>query len=118
MLLALLVFITTLSTFLGGFFALRNTQKIHTILGFTAGVLLGVVSFEVFPEIFHLVQAHHIPPMAPMIAFVVGFFGPMIWAPEANQGPLLGLFITGPLGFLLGGVDGLAYGLVRRQAPR
>jgi len=52
------------------------------------------------------------------IAFVIGFFGPMIWAPEANQGPLLGLFITGPLGFLLGGVGGLAYGLVRRQAPR
>ena len=52
------------------------------------------------------------------IAFVVGFFGPMIWAPDANQGPLLGLFITGPLGFLLGGAGGLVYGLVRRQAPR
>jgi hypothetical protein len=52
------------------------------------------------------------------IAFVVGFFGPMIWAPDANQGPLLGLFITGPLGFLLGGAGGLVYGLVRRQGPR
>ena len=73
MLLALLVVITTISTFLGGLFALRNKRKIHKILGFTAGVLLGVVSFDVFPEIFHLVQAHNIPPMAPMIAFVVGF---------------------------------------------
>ena len=52
------------------------------------------------------------------IAFVVGFFGPMIWAPDANQGPLLGLLITGPLGFLVGGAGGLVYGLVRRQAPR
>jgi len=73
LLLALLVFITTTSTFLGGLFALRNKQKIHKILGFTAGVLLGVVSFDVFPEIFHLVHAHNISPIAPMIAFVVGF---------------------------------------------
>jgi hypothetical protein len=28
---------------------------------------------------------------------------------------LLGLFITGPLGFLIGGAGGLVYGLVRRS---
>ena len=48
------------------------------------------------------------------IGFVGGFFGPMIFAPEANQGPLLGLLITGPLGFLAGGIGGLVYGVVRR----
>ncbi len=48
--------------------------------------------------------------------FLFGFFGPMIWAPDANQGPLLGLLYTGPLGFLLGGVAGLIYGLGRRYA--
>lgn len=37
-----------------------------------------------------------------LIAFSVGFFGPMLWAPDANQGPLLGIFITGPLGFVVG----------------
>jgi hypothetical protein len=36
------------------------------------------------------------------IAFAAGFFGPIIFAPEANQGPLLGIFITGPLGFVVG----------------
>ena len=41
------------------------------------------------------------------IGFVIGFFGPLIWAPEANQGPLLGIFITGPLGFLAGGLGGI-----------
>src|SRR5262249_53127379 len=40
------------------------------------------------------------------IGFVGGFFGPIIFTPDANQGPLLGLLITGPLGFLLGGVGG------------
>jgi hypothetical protein len=50
------------------------------------------------------------------VGFVFGFFGPMIFAPDANQGPLLGLFITGPLGFLAGGCGGFIYGLVRRRS--
>jgi hypothetical protein len=31
----------------------------------------------------------------------------MVFKPEANQGPLLGIFITGPLGFVVG----LGYGI-------
>jgi hypothetical protein len=42
-----------------------------------------------------------------MIAFLGGFVGPMIVTPDANQGPMLGLFITGPLGFIAGGLVGL-----------
>ncbi|MFO1141505.1 MAG: hypothetical protein U1E59_03795 [Amaricoccus sp.] len=42
------------------------------------------------------------------IGFAAGFLGPMILAPGANQGPMLGIFITGPLGFLLG----LAVGVI------
>jgi hypothetical protein len=34
--------------------------------------------------------------------FLAGFLGPMILAPGANQGPLVGILITGPLGFILG----------------
>lgn len=41
-----------------------------------------------------------------IICFSAGFFGPMILAPGANQGPLLGILITGPLGLLLGFVIG------------
>lgn len=48
------------------------------------------------------------------IGFSAGFFGPIIFTPEANQGPLLGIFITGPLGFLLGGVGGFLYWLITR----
>lgn len=43
------------------------------------------------------------------ITFGLGFFGPMIIAPEANQGPLLGILITGPLGFILGLIGGGFY---------
>src|SRR5689334_12330302 len=34
------------------------------------------------------------------IGFALGFFGPIIFMPGANQGPLLGIFITGPLGVI------------------
>ncbi len=51
------------------------------------------------------------------IGFVLGFFGPMIIDPEANQGPLLGLLITGPGGFLLGGPLGALWWWWRRERP-
>ena len=44
--------------------------------------------------------------------FSIGFFGPMILAPGANQGPLLGILITGPLGALLGLVIGVVQEVV------
>ena len=37
------------------------------------------------------------------------------FTPDANQGPLLGIFITGPLGFILGGIGGLVYRLVKSR---
>ncbi len=46
--------------------------------------------------------------------FVGGFFGPMLFAPDANQGPLLGLFITGPGGAALGAILGWLYWRKRR----
>jgi hypothetical protein len=45
------------------------------------------------------------------IGFAAGFFGPIIFTPEANQGPLLGIFFTGPLGFIIGGIAGLVYSI-------
>ena len=64
---------TFFSTLFGGIVALRYRDKPHLILGFTAGVLLGVVSFDVMPEIMERVQALHVEPIQPMIALVVGF---------------------------------------------
>jgi len=40
------------------------------------------------------------------VGFSLGFFGPLIFTPEANQGPLLGIFITGPLGAVVGAIAG------------
>ena len=46
--------------------------------------------------------------------FVIGFVGPMIFRPDAAQGPLLGVFLTGPAGFALG----LVAGIVREVRSR
>lgn len=49
------------------------------------------------------------------VGFIGGFFGPMILTPGANQGPMLGIFITGPLGFLIGGVGGAVRWFMRTR---
>jgi len=49
------------------------------------------------------------------VGFAAGFFGPILLTPGANQGPLLGIFITGPLGFVLGAVGGGVYWRARRN---
>ena len=48
-----------------------------------------------------------------IVGFTFGFFGPMIFTPDSNQGPLLGIFITGPLGAVAGGLIGAAVGWYR-----
>ncbi len=42
-------------------------------MGYTAGVILGVVAFDLFPEISRLTQKSHIDITQPMVALVVGF---------------------------------------------
>lgn len=49
------------------------------------------------------------------IGFVAGFFGPMILDPGGNQWPLLGLLMTGPGGFLLGGPLGALWWWVMQR---
>ena len=52
------------------------------------------------------------------ISFCAGFFGPLVFAPDANQGPLLGIFITGPLGCIAGAVGGAVHWNMRRTRER
>lgn len=41
---------TVVSTFLGGLFAIRFKDKLHLILGFSAGAVIGVAFFDLLPE--------------------------------------------------------------------
>lgn len=61
------------STSLGGIFALRFRDRMHLIMGFTAGVLVGLVAFDLLPEIFARAGATHQAPWVPMLALVGGF---------------------------------------------
>jgi hypothetical protein len=45
--------------------------------------------------------------------FAAGFVGPILFMPSANQGPLFGIFIAGPAGFVAGGVMGFVIGAIR-----
>lgn len=64
---------TFVSTLCGGLLALTFRDRLYYLLSFTAGVLLGVVSFDVLPEIFALSHAHGLDSSGAMIALVVGF---------------------------------------------
>lgn len=44
--------------------------------------------------------------------FAAGFFGPLVLNPDANQGPLVGILITGPGGIIVGAVLGAALGSI------
>ena len=54
--------------------------------------------------------------MTGLAGFVLGFVGPMVFAPGANQGPLLGILLTGPLG-VVGGAVGGAVVWFRKEIP-
>jgi hypothetical protein len=74
-------------------------------------VLAVLLNYGVFGQRWRGVVRRAIRPALILggLGFAAGFFGPMILKPDANQGPLLGIFITGPAGFLVG----LVYGVVR-----
>ena len=69
----ILALLTVVSTTLGGVVALRARDRMHLVLGASAGVLLGLVAFDLIPEMFRL--GGEVPEGIPsfMVAFVVGF---------------------------------------------
>jgi len=46
----IIAFATIVSTFLGGMFAIRFRDKLHLILGFSAGAVIAVAFFDLLPE--------------------------------------------------------------------
>jgi zinc transporter ZupT len=62
-----------LATMLGGTFALVRRDRLHLILGFSAGAVLGVALFDLLPEAFDLAGKRY--AIATVTLFVaVGFF--------------------------------------------
>jgi ZIP family zinc transporter len=67
--------ITAISTGAGGYLAIRSKDRLHLTLGLSAGFLLGLVAFDLLPEVFALNKNSFGGVPTVSIAFVVGFLG-------------------------------------------
>ncbi|HEX5576464.1 MAG TPA: hypothetical protein VFX42_11360, partial [Gemmatimonadales bacterium] len=50
------------------------------------------------------------------IGLALGFVGPLVVTPSANLGPLLGILVSGPGGFVLGALGAVLAGASRGPA--
>ena len=66
-------FFTFISTLLGGLFAIKNRERLHYIMSFTAGVLLAVCFFEILPEAFRMTAENKLDITPLSISIVAGF---------------------------------------------
>jgi len=119
---------TLLSTAAGGLCALRLRARLHLVLGFTAGVLVGVVVFDLLPESFEqsrrLGGDGQVAPLALVAGFVL-FHGlkrlALRRAPKGSHGTLQRQRAVGALSsFALVGhsaMDGVGIGLAFQVSP-
>ncbi len=66
-----------LATLIGGAFALKLRDKLHLILGFSAGAIIAVAFFDLLPEALELGKEFHSSSML-LLATAVGFFAYMV----------------------------------------
>lgn len=64
---------TVIATFFGGLLALRAKDRFHLVLGLSAGLLLGLVGFDLLPEIFEMNSQDLIGVKTVSVAFIAGF---------------------------------------------
>ena len=65
--------ITALATILGGLLALKTRDRLHLVLGLAAGLLLGLVAFDLLPEVFELGQGELLGAQTVSVAIIAGF---------------------------------------------
>lgn len=65
---------TLVSTLLGGLVAMRARDRLHLVLGLAAGLMLGVVAFDLLPETFANSGGDLFGVPQPLLAFAAGFF--------------------------------------------
>ena len=65
--------LTAIATTAGGFLAIRSKDRLHLVLGLSAGLLLGLVAFDLLPEVFELgtQEIFHAPAVS--VALIGGF---------------------------------------------
>lgn len=65
--------VTALATFAGGTLAIKSKDRLHLVLGLSAGLLLGLVAFDLLPEVFELGSTEILHAPATSVALIAGF---------------------------------------------
>jgi ZIP family zinc transporter len=73
----MIVFLLTLAAsgaaLAGGMTAMRRRGSLDSSVALTSGLVLGLVTFDLLPEIFDIVHSQNLDPVWPMIAMTTGF---------------------------------------------
>ena len=65
--------LTAIATTAGGFLAIKSKDRLHLVLGLSAGLLLGLVAFDLLPEVFELGTQEIFNAPAVSVALIGGF---------------------------------------------
>lgn len=95
MIVFLLTLAASLAALIGGYTAIHSKRWLDRALALTSGLVLGLVTFDLLPEIFEIVHSENFDPVWPMVAMTAGFllfhlfekFVPLHEASEKDYGP-------------------------------
>ncbi len=73
MIIFLLTIVAAAAALAGGYTAIKSQHKLHIAMSITSGLVLGLVGFDLLPEVFEGAGSSGLDVMWPMIAFVSGF---------------------------------------------
>ena len=65
--------VTAIATSAGGFLAIRSRDRLHLVLGLSAGLLLGLVAFDLLPEVFEMSSTTFLGAPSVSVALIGGF---------------------------------------------
>ncbi len=65
--------LTAVATTAGGFIAIKSKDRLHLVLGLSAGLLLGLVAFDLLPEVFEMGTQEFLHAPVVSFALIAGF---------------------------------------------
>lgn len=91
----LLTVAASVAALIGGYTAIHSRRWLNYAIALTSGLVLGLVTFDLLPEIFDIAQTQDLDPVWPMITMTLGFlsfhlfekFLPLHEASEDQYGP-------------------------------
>lgn len=69
----LLTVAASAAALIGGYTAIKTRKWLNIALALTSGLVLGLVTFDLLPEIFGIAQSQKLDPVWPMVAMTTGF---------------------------------------------